>query len=58
MKAQWDAEMAAGAMDSTQYPELGYTKCEDGFAAAIPGDKNNTFKCNNVSNSSVFNDIS
>jgi len=40
--------MAAGQMDSSQYPELGYTKCENGFAAAIPGDKNNTFRCNNV----------
>ena len=35
-------------MDSSRYPELGYTPCEDGFAAAIPGDKNNTFRCNNV----------
>lgn len=35
-------------MDSTQYPELGYTACVDGFAAAIPGDVNNTFRCNNV----------
>jgi hypothetical protein len=34
--------------DSTRYPELGYTPCEDGFAAAIPGDFNNTFKCHNV----------
>jgi hypothetical protein len=41
--------MAAGAMNSTQYPELGFTKCENGFAEAIPGDANNTFKCNNVS---------
>lgn len=41
--------MAAGEMDSEQYPELGYTKCENGFAAAIPGDFNNTFRCNNVS---------
>lgn len=36
-------------MDSSQYPELNYTPCEDGFAAAIAGDRNNTFKCNNVS---------
>lgn len=35
-------------MDSTQYPELGYTACENGFAAAIPGDVNNTFRCNNI----------
>ncbi|KAF2629561.1 hypothetical protein BU25DRAFT_429841 [Macroventuria anomochaeta] len=46
--AEWDAELASGAMDSSQYPGLGYTACENGFAAAIPGDKNNTFKCNNV----------
>lgn len=37
-------------MDSSRYPALGYTECKDGFAAAIPGDRNNTFKCNNVSN--------
>lgn len=35
-------------MGNTQYPGLGYTKCENGFAAAIPDDANNT-KCNNVS---------
>lgn len=46
--AQWDAEIAAGKMDSSQYPELGYTKCVNGFAAAIPGDEKNTFRCNNV----------
>lgn len=40
--------MAAGQMESAQYPELGYTPCIDGFAAAIPGDKNNTFQCNNI----------
>lgn len=41
--------MESGQKDSTQYPELGYTPCVDGFAAAIPGDVNNTFRCNNVS---------
>lgn len=46
--AQWDAELASGAMDSSKYPELDYTACENGFAAAIPGDFNNTFKCNNI----------
>ena len=35
-------------MNSALYPELGYTPCVDGFAAAIPGDTNNTFRCNNV----------
>ncbi|GAB7359548.1 hypothetical protein MBLNU230_g6736t1 [Neophaeotheca triangularis] len=46
--AQWDAEIEAGTMESSQYPELGYTKCIDGFAEAIPGDQNNTFQCNNI----------
>ncbi|CAI6331729.1 unnamed protein product [Periconia digitata] len=46
--AQWSAELAAGQMESSQYPELSYTPCEDGWAAAIPGDVNNTFRCNNV----------
>lgn len=49
MKKQWEAELQAGQMDSSHYPELGYTPCENGFAAAIPGDSNNTFRCNNVS---------
>ncbi|KAF1842957.1 uncharacterized protein K460DRAFT_136923 [Cucurbitaria berberidis CBS 394.84] len=46
--AQWDAELASGQMDSSKYPELGYAPCENGFAAAIRGDSNNTFKCNNI----------
>ncbi|KXT05910.1 hypothetical protein AC578_319 [Pseudocercospora eumusae] len=46
--AQWEAELQSGAMDSSQYPELGYTPCVDGFAVAIPGDTNNTFRCNNI----------
>jgi hypothetical protein len=36
-------------MDSSLYPELGYTPCVNGFIEAIPGDQNNTFKCSNVS---------
>lgn len=40
--------MQTGAMNSTQWPELGFTKCENGFAAAIPGDVNNTFSCHNT----------
>jgi hypothetical protein len=36
-------------MASEQYPELGYTPCVNGWAAAIPGDLNNTFKCSGVS---------
>jgi choice-of-anchor B domain-containing protein len=46
--AQWDAEMAAGAMDSAQFPELGYAPCVNGFAEGIPGDFNNTFRCSNI----------
>ncbi|CZT43706.1 uncharacterized protein RSE6_03779 [Rhynchosporium secalis] len=46
--AYWDFELASGAMNSGLYPELGYTKCIDGFAAAIPGDFNNTFACRNM----------
>ncbi|KAL3419706.1 hypothetical protein PVAG01_08204 [Phlyctema vagabunda] len=46
--SQWDAELAAGEMNSALYPELGYTKCIDGFAAAIPGDFNSTFRCRNM----------
>lgn len=51
--AGWDAELAAGVMNSALYPELGYTKCVNGFAEAIVGDKNNTFKCRNVRNPMV-----
>ncbi|CAK1357225.1 unnamed protein product [Cercospora beticola] len=46
--AQWEEEMQTGAMNSSQWPELGFTKCENGFAAAIPGDVNNTFSCHNT----------
>ncbi|KAK0388339.1 hypothetical protein NLU13_4584 [Sarocladium strictum] len=45
---QWKAEEEAGLMNSAQYPELSYTPCVDGFAAAIPGDNNNTFRCDNI----------
>ncbi|KAL8342040.1 hypothetical protein RB601_005205 [Gaeumannomyces tritici] len=47
--AQWAKEAAAGQMNSSRYPELGFAKCVDGFAAAVPGDANNTFRCRNVS---------
>ncbi|KAL2206179.1 hypothetical protein CC79DRAFT_856287 [Sarocladium strictum] len=47
-KSLWDAEENAGLFNSEQYPELSYTPCENGFAAAIPGDFNNTFRCDNV----------
>lgn len=55
--AHWDFEVASGAMNSELYPELGYTKCIDGFAAAIPGDFNNTFKCRNVSCSPQWSNL-
>ncbi|KEY74965.1 hypothetical protein S7711_01314 [Stachybotrys chartarum IBT 7711] len=45
---QWQEEMDAGLMESSRYPELGYTPCVNGFAAAIPGDPSNTFRCNNI----------
>lgn len=48
-KAHWEAETAAGLMDSSQFPKLGYTKCIDGFAEAIAGDPLHKFKCKNVS---------
>ncbi|PSK45995.1 hypothetical protein B9Z65_4963 [Elsinoe australis] len=35
-------------MVSSQHPELGYAKCVNGFAEGSPGDRNNTFRCNNV----------
>lgn len=49
VQAQWNSELAAGLLESSQYPELSYTPCIDGLATAIPGDANNTFQCNNVS---------
>ncbi|KDN61391.1 hypothetical protein CSUB01_12362 [Colletotrichum sublineola] len=55
--AQWEAEAEAGLMDSARYPELGYTPCIDGFAAAIPGDANNTFRCGNY-DGTAFAEIS
>ena len=35
-------------MNAAQYPELGYTKCENNFVEAIKGDRNNTFRCQNM----------
>ena len=40
-------------MDSSQYSALSYTPCENGIAAAIPGDARNTFRCRNVSSTSI-----
>ncbi|EHK96539.1 hypothetical protein M7I_7748 [Glarea lozoyensis 74030] len=47
-QAHWESEAAAGAMDSSQFPKLGYTKCINGFADAVPGDPLYKFKCKNV----------
>ncbi|CAG8957869.1 hypothetical protein HYFRA_00000209 [Hymenoscyphus fraxineus] len=44
----WAKAEASGAMNSAQYPELGYTPCVNGVAAAIPGDANNSFRCSNA----------
>ncbi|KAL3420395.1 hypothetical protein PVAG01_08894 [Phlyctema vagabunda] len=44
----WQKQRAAGSMEASQYPDLGYTPCIDGYAAAIPGDSNNTFRCTNI----------
>ncbi|CAI6096704.1 unnamed protein product [Clonostachys chloroleuca] len=45
--AHWEAEEAAGLMDSTQWPRLNYTKCINGKAEAVPGNPLLTFKCKN-----------
>ena len=47
--AHWEAEMLSGAWNSSQWPRLGYAKCINGVAEAIPGDPLNTFRCKNVS---------
>lgn len=46
--AHWEAEEAVGMMNSSQWPRLGYTKCVNGFAEAIPGDPLHKFRCKNV----------
>lgn len=45
----WKAERESGVRNSELYPELGYGKCVNGWIEAIPGDRNNTFRCSNVS---------
>lgn len=47
-KKSWDRQRDAGLLESSQYPALGYTACKNGIAEAIPGDKSNTFRCNNA----------
>ena len=48
-KANWLAENATGILNSANWPELGYTRCVNGLAEAIPGDPLHTFRCRNVS---------
>lgn len=42
------AQAEAGMLNSSVWPRLGYTKCEDGVAQAIPGDPLHGFKCKNI----------
>ncbi|KEY65503.1 hypothetical protein S7711_09293 [Stachybotrys chartarum IBT 7711] len=46
-KANWLAENATGILNSANWPELGYTRCVNGLAEAIPGDPLHTFRCRN-----------
>ncbi|KAK8079678.1 hypothetical protein PG997_007496 [Apiospora hydei] len=46
--AHWESQEAMGAMNSSVWPRLDYTKCIDGFAEAIPGDPLHKFKCKNI----------
>ncbi|KAH7634660.1 hypothetical protein B0T09DRAFT_378529 [Sordaria sp. MPI-SDFR-AT-0083] len=45
---QWEAKLASGALNSTQWPRLNYTKCVNGIAEAIHGDALQTFRCKNM----------
>ncbi|KAM9884366.1 hypothetical protein VDGL01_01527 [Verticillium dahliae] len=44
----WKTARESGVFKSEQYPELNATKCVNGWAEAIVGDRHNTFRCNNV----------
>ncbi|KAL2206310.1 hypothetical protein CC79DRAFT_1291929, partial [Sarocladium strictum] len=46
--SQWRMERETGVRDSELYPELGYAPCVNGWIEAIPGDRNNTFRCSNM----------
>ncbi|KAM0322000.1 hypothetical protein ACHAQA_009741 [Verticillium albo-atrum] len=46
--AYWEEQRIVGALDSTQFPRLNYTKCINGKAEAIAGDPMNTFACKNM----------
>ncbi|KAG4430515.1 hypothetical protein IFR05_014001 [Cadophora sp. M221] len=43
----WKDASDAGLMEPSQYLALSYTACNNGIAAAIPGDARNTFRCRN-----------
>ena len=42
------AQAEAGMLNSSVWPRLGYTKCKDGIAQALPGDPLHSFKCKNM----------
>ena len=44
----WQAEAAAGLLNSSQWPRLSYTKCVNGKAEAVKGDPLPTFNCKNI----------
>ncbi|EXF75539.1 hypothetical protein CFIO01_06275 [Colletotrichum fioriniae PJ7] len=46
--AHWEAEEAVGLMNSSQWPRLGYTKCVDGYAEALPDSPLHNFRCKNM----------
>lgn len=51
MQATWDAQEAAGLMESSLYPSYAGAApvaCVDGIAEVVPGDANNTFRCSNI----------
>lgn len=48
-QAEFARQREAGAYNSEVWPELGYTPCVNGWAEAVVGDRNNTFRCHNVS---------
>ncbi len=44
-----EKQRQAGALNSAQYKSIDErVRCENGLAVAVPGDANNTFRCNNV----------
>ena len=48
--ASWDRQREAGELESSKWQALQapYVKCEGGLATVVPGDANQTFKCNNM----------